>query len=103
MPGKCLPGTRAIETGRSCKNGGFCFRGADNSFVEAGDIRPLCNLSQHREFQHRSPAGLERVKASAIAVEGASCQAAEAGLASAVAASSNAVEMSRMLTTPIRL
>src|SRR5258708_7535270 len=56
------------------------------------------------EFQQRPPAGFERSRESQgeLGLPGF-CQAAEAGRAAAEASSSNAVLMSRMLTTPIRL
>ena len=79
MAGKSLPATRAVETTRSCKNGALFPPG--EQFLQAV-----------RQFS----------RAKAPQADRAAYQAAETDRA-AVASSSNAVEMSRILMTPIRL
>src|SRR5580704_15877831 len=85
-PGKCPP-AHNLGSCRSVSGGGIsaeCAGGAEAT-------RP--------QFDRRRRAA----RAGAIVVDGKLCQAAEAGRAAALAASSNAAEISRMLMTPIRL
>jgi hypothetical protein len=72
------------------------------SNVHRRAIEKFSSPSGRRKFQRGSPAGFEHLKARAT-TDSEFFQAAETVRAAAVASSSNAVEISRMLMTPIRL